>query len=196
MGVNTTVFQKNWAILAWAGTGPLRLFSCGRLNYVKGHQDLIRAVQILRDQGIDAVLEIAGEDDVQGSGYRKELEVLVTELDLSSSVSLLGAVSEKRVLQGLCEAHIFVLASHHEPLGVAIMEALSCATPVVGTNRGGVPELIDHGIDGYLVSPETPTFSRTQFGASPTTKRWQIFFPPRVGRKWRRASVPTSAPES
>ena len=156
MGVNTAVFQRTGRYLAWAGSGPLRLFSCGRLNYVKGHQDLIRAVQILRDQGIDAVLEIAGEDDVGGSGYRKQLELLVTELDLSSSVSLLGAVSEKRVLQGLCEAHIFVLASHHEPLGVAIMEALSCATPVVATNRGGVPELIDHGVDGYLVSPEDP----------------------------------------
>ena len=36
------------------------------------------------------------------------------------------------------------------------MEALSCATPVVATNRGGVPELIDHGVDGYLVPPEDP----------------------------------------
>ena len=156
MGVNTAVFQRTAPYLPWNGTDPLRLFSCGRLNYVKGHQDLIRAVRILRDQGIDVVLEIAGEDDVGGSGYRKILEVLVTELGLSGSVSLLGAVSEKRVLQGLCEAHIFVLASHHEPLGVAIMEALSCATPVIATNRGGVPELIDHGIDGYLVTPEDP----------------------------------------
>lgn len=36
---------------------------------------------------------------------------------------------------------------------VAIMEAMSCETPVIATNCGGVPELIDHGIDGYLVHP-------------------------------------------
>ena len=34
------------------------------------------------------------------------------------------------------------------------MEALSCETPVIATNRGGVPELIEHEVDGYLVSPQ------------------------------------------
>ena len=71
MGVNTAVFQRTAPYLPWNGADPLGPVSCGRLNYVKGHQDLIRAVRILRDQGIDAVLEIAGEDDVGGSGYQR-----------------------------------------------------------------------------------------------------------------------------
>ncbi len=83
--------------------------------------------------------------------YRKDIETLIPDLDLDDSVSLLGAVSEQQVLEGSCAAHLFVLASHHERLGVAIMEALSCGTPVVATNRGGVPELIDHGKDGFLL---------------------------------------------
>jgi glycosyltransferase involved in cell wall biosynthesis len=37
------------------------------------------------------------------------------------------------------------------------MEAMSCETPVIATNLGGVPELIDHGVDGYLVSPQDPS---------------------------------------
>ena len=157
---------------------------------MKGHQDLIRAVRILRDQGIDAVLEIAGEDDVGGSGYRRDLEALVGELDLSSSVSLPGAVSEKRVLQGYAGSHLFVLASHHEPLGVAIMEALSCATPVVATNRGGVPELIDHGIDGYLVLPEDPHLLADAVRHLATDEATANVFSAggTGGRKWRRAS--------
>src|SRR5262249_2614408 len=101
--------------------------------------------------------EIAGEDEVGGRGFRRELERLVVELDLSNAVTLLGAVGEGRVRQGLEDAHVFVLASHHEPLGVAIMEALSCSTPVVATTGGGVTELIDNGIDGYLVGPRNPT---------------------------------------
>lgn len=156
MGVNTERFKRSEPYVPWDGKSALRLFSCGRLNHVKGHQDLIRAVRILSDMGLDATLEIAGEDDAGGSGYRKALEALIKELDLAGNVSLLGAVSEARVLQGLCNANIFALASHHEPLGVAIMEAMSCGVPVVATNLGGVPELIDHGIDGYLVSPNDP----------------------------------------
>ena len=77
-------------------------------------------------------------------------------LELANTVVLLGAVTEQRVFEGLEAAHLFVLASHHEPLGVAIMEAMSCETPVIATNLGGVPELIDHGSDGYLISPKDP----------------------------------------
>jgi glycosyltransferase involved in cell wall biosynthesis len=153
MGVDPGVFERKTDYVPWGGAGPLRIFSCGRLNYVKGHQDLILAVSILRESGIDARLEIAGEDDLGGSGYRSVLEGLIADFHLRDSVLLLGAVNEQRVLQGICAAHLFVLASHHEPLGVAIMEALSCGTPVVTTNSGGVPELIDDGKDGLLVPP-------------------------------------------
>jgi glycosyltransferase involved in cell wall biosynthesis len=60
------------------------------------------------------------------------------------------------VQQKLLETHIFVLASWHEPLGVAYMEAMSCAVPTIGTDAGGVPELITHNHDGILVPPKAP----------------------------------------
>lgn len=156
MGVNPDFFKRASAYKPWQGDGPLRLFSCGRLNFVKGHHELIRAVAILRKNGFPVCLEIAGEDEAGGRGFRKELEKLITELDLAGGVVLLGAVGEKAVLRGLESAHIFVLASHHEPLGVAIMEALSCEVPVIATNLGGVTELVDDGVDGYLVPPKDP----------------------------------------
>jgi colanic acid/amylovoran biosynthesis glycosyltransferase len=156
MGVDPSIFIRKNPYKPWAGEGRLRLFSCGRLNFIKGHQDLIRAVSILRDSGMTADLEIAGEDEAGGSGFRRELETIITKLKLADSVVLLGAVNEQRVLEGLEAAHLFVLPSHHEPLGVAIMEALSCETPVIATNLGGVTELIDHGVDGFLVAPKDP----------------------------------------
>ena len=154
MGVDLSVFKRRKAYEPWTGESPLRLFSCGRLNYVKGHQDIIRAVSILRQSGMNVYLEIAGEDDLGGTGFRSELESLIAHDKLVDNVVLLGAVPEERVFEGLQSAHLFVLASHREPLGVAIMEAMSCGTPVIATNRGGVPELIDHGVDGYLVPPQ------------------------------------------
>lgn len=156
MGVDVDVLHRDQPYLPYQSGGPLRLFSCGRLNVVKGHQDLIDAVKSLRDQGIDARLNIAGEDDDGGSGFRQVLEDKISELNLGNAVTLLGAISAEEVRRHLLEAHQFVLASWHEPLGVAYMEAMACEVPTIGTNAGGVPELIRHGVDGIMVDPKSP----------------------------------------
>jgi colanic acid/amylovoran biosynthesis glycosyltransferase len=155
MGVNTGVFQRTIAYQPWE-QGPIRLFSCGRLNPCKGHADLIEAIVLLHQQGIAATLEIAGEDEQGGTGYRQTLEALIQRLNLTDSVQLLGAVSEHQIKASLESAHVFVLASLHEPLGVAIMEAMAMEVPVVVTGAGGVKELITSGIEGLLVEPESP----------------------------------------
>lgn len=111
---------------------------------------------LLRDRGADARLNIAGEDDGGGNGYRAVLEERINALGLSTHVNLLGAVSETEVIRQLRDAHIFVLASWSEPLGVALMEAMSCEVPTIGTRAGGVTELITDGVDGILVPPREP----------------------------------------
>lgn len=71
-------------------------------------------------------------------------------------MSLLGAISAVEVKKKLNKADIFVLASWHEPLGVAYMEAMSVGVPTIGTNSGGVTELIDDGVNGLMVPPKDP----------------------------------------
>jgi colanic acid/amylovoran biosynthesis glycosyltransferase len=156
MGVDCTTLQRSQPYVPWRSGTPFRLFSCGRLNRCKGHADLIRAVGLLRQQDMEVELAIAGEDEQGGTGYRKELETLIQELNLQGSVHLLGAVSEAVVKQHLEASHAFCLASLHEPLGVAIMEAMAMETPVIVTGSGGVKELVDDGVDGLLVEPESP----------------------------------------
>jgi len=155
MGVDLKRFQKGPSYLPWTGSGPFRLFSCGRLNPCKGHDDLLRAVAQLRGKGMDARLTIAGEDDVGGI-CRQGLETLSRELGLGDNLKLLGAVSEDEVRCQLSAAHAFVLASLDEPLGVATMEAMALQVPVVVTGSGGVAELVDDGVDGILVPPRDP----------------------------------------
>ncbi len=156
MGVDTDVMTRAEPYQPAPADGPIRVFACGRLNIVKGHQDLLAAIRILRDQGLDVRLDIAGEDDDGGNGYHRVLAATVQELGLSDHAQLLGAISAQEVHARLLNAHIFVLASWHEPLGVAYMEAMSCSVPVIGTDAGGVPELITHGKTGVLVSPKSP----------------------------------------
>lgn len=156
MGVDTEVLRRDAAYAPPVPGGPLRVFSCARLNLVKGHQHLLQAIRILRDAGVDARLEIAGEDDMGGTGFRAVLEARIAELGLEEHAHLLGAIDADRVKAKLLEAHVFALASFSEPLGVAYMEAMACGVPTIGTDAGGVPELIEDGVDGLLVSPQAP----------------------------------------
>ena len=156
MGVDVSRFVRSAPYQPWDGSGPLRVFSCGRLNPCKGHADLARAVALLRARGIDARLEIAGEDELGGSGYHGTLAREITAMGLPAETTLLGAISEDRVRAGLERAHVFALASLAEPLGVAVMEAMALGVPVVATNAGGLPELVRHGEHGLLVPAESP----------------------------------------
>lgn len=156
MGVDTDTLNRDAPYVPAQAGAPLRLFSCARLNVVKGHQDAMQAVRLLLDQGIDAHLDIAGEDDAGGGGYHLELAARIEQLGLQNNVRLLGAIDAMEVRRRLLEAHIFVLASWHEPLGVAYMEAMSCGVPTIGTNAGGVPEMITSGETAILVPPKTP----------------------------------------
>ena len=156
MGVDLSRFHRKTPYSAWNGSDACHIFSCGPLNRCKDPADLIAAIDLLRKLGFNVELQIAGEDEQGGSGYRLELEKLIEQLGLKSCVSLLGAVSEDTVNESLEKAQVFVLASWHEPLGVAIMEAMAMEMPVVVTGSGGVKELIDDGIDGLLVEPEAP----------------------------------------
>jgi len=156
MGVEVEKFSRRSPYRPWSpGDGPFRIFSCGRLHRAKGHGDVVRALGLLRRRGVDARLAIAGEE--HHGLHRLELEALIDGEGLREQVSLLGAVSEERVRQELEAAHVFVLASLGEALGVATMEAMSMEVPVVVTNVGGVPELVSDGIDGTLVPPSDPT---------------------------------------
>lgn len=156
MGVDTETYKPNGTYQPWDGTEPLRLFTCARLNIIKGHHTVVAALELLKASGVDAHLTIAGEDDLGGTGFRKELEEIIARSTVSNQVTLLGAVDGATVIEQLNNAHAYVMASMHEPLGVAYMEAMACGCPTIGTNAGGVAELINHGKDGLMVEPKNP----------------------------------------
>jgi glycosyltransferase involved in cell wall biosynthesis len=154
MGVDLEKFQRTAPYRPVAPGDPLRVFSCGRLHPCKGHDVLIRAIGLLRTQGVDARLVIAGEDADSGTGqHRRDLEAVVNELGLQETVKLPGALSEEGVRKELGSSHVFALASESEPLGVVIMEAMAMNVPVVTTAAGGTAELIRDGENGTRVPP-------------------------------------------
>lgn len=156
MGVDVEKFQRTRPYVAPCSDAEVRLISCGRINVCKGHDDLIRAVHFLRQRGVDARLNICGASDGRSQAYAELLKSLIEEFKLQDYVKLLGSVSEEVVREELQAAHVFCLASHKEPLGVATMEAMAMELPAIVTESEGVTEMIASGTDGILVRPRSP----------------------------------------
>lgn len=131
--------------------GALRLAIVARLHLSKGHMELFEALDLLRKRGRAVALHIIGEGP-----DRAAYEARVRELGLEQAVTFAGSLSQERIIEELRGADAFVLPSHLEALGVAYMEAMSLGVPTIGTNAGGVPEIIDDGVHGILVPPHDP----------------------------------------
>jgi N-acetyl-alpha-D-glucosaminyl L-malate synthase BshA len=95
---------------------------------------------------IPAKLVMMGDGPDRGSA-----EFLVRKKGLSKDVFFLG--KQDRVQERLGLADLFLLPSEEESFGLAALEAMACEVPVVATNVGGLPEVVTHGVDGYLIRP-------------------------------------------
>lgn len=140
----------------WSGT-PLRLPKDPRPTVVctanfraqKGHPVLIEAFARVAEAIPGARLVLLGD----GAGL-PEARRLVAELGLGDNVELPGAQAD--VWPWLAKAHAFALASHYEPLGIAVLEAMAAGLPVACTNVEGLAELVTPGVTGELVAPGDP----------------------------------------
>ncbi len=119
------------------------------LTWNKGLHHLIRAASELKQRGAQFVVYILGEGE-----ERKFLETLIEEQGLQAEVRLPGFVANGQ--EYLRAFDIFVLPSHTEALSYALIEAGYAGLPVVASNVGGVPEVVDDKMSGLLVPPANP----------------------------------------
>ena len=120
--------------------------SVGRLEYQKGHSDLLQAFTRVKAHSPRAVLLLAGEGSL-----RSQLEAQADELGLEESVIFLGERSDVPELVNASD--VVVCSSLYEGLPVAIAEAMALGAPVLATRVGGVPQLIEAEVRGIVVEP-------------------------------------------
>lgn len=96
---------------------------------------------------VDARLLLVGDGPELATAYR-----LGRELGVSPLVESVGA--QEAIIPLLSAADVFLLPSAQESFGLAALEAMACGVPVVASRVGGLPEVIEHGVTGFLNPPE------------------------------------------
>ena len=131
------------------GTRPTRCLAVARLVERKGLGELIRAFSLLPRGQFE--LEIVGEGP-----DRELLRGLTHQLGVASEVQFSGSLSRAAVAERYRAADLFTLPSAAEAFGNVFAEALASGLPIVGSTTGGIPELVEHGVNGLLIDPGQP----------------------------------------
>ena len=149
-GIDTRIFPYNPSQLT--PTGCVRILTVGRLVEKKGIAYAIQAVARILKKGYSLEYLIAGDGTLRDS-----LEVLIRDLEIGDHVRLLGAKRQEEIVELLGTTHLFIAPSvtandgnQEGPVNV-LKEAMLTGLPVIGTNHGGIPELIEDGVSGFLV---------------------------------------------
>ena len=135
----------------------------GRLEPLKGAQILLDAAAQLRTDSdfSDLAVVIAGDDSGDGAGgarggERSRLERHAARIGLSNHVRFVGAVPHEQLAMYYAMADICVVPSLTESFGLVALEAQALGTPVVAAAVGGLREVVDDGVTGFLVDGHDP----------------------------------------
>jgi glycosyltransferase involved in cell wall biosynthesis len=120
---------------------PHKLFFVGSICADKGCREIIHAVKILRDRGIDASASFAGKGDIE------EMESLASELGIKNQVQFLGLIDNREVFEGFANATIAVVPSrtdYPEGFPLTMFEAIASRTPIVCSDHPVFMPIMEH----------------------------------------------------
>ena len=131
-------------------SGHLNILYVGNIIKQKGLDVVVRALANLKSQNFK--LTIAGRTDMEPK-FVKYIYKLINKLDLYNQIIFTGPLQEKQLVETYRLNDVLVLPSNNEAYGIVYIEALGFGLPVIGTTKGGAREIINHGVNGYLIEP-------------------------------------------
>ena len=137
------------------GTDPLRILFFSNLFETKGVLVLLDACALLLERSIEFHCDfVGGEGDLSAEDFKRH----VAARGLSQSVSYLGKKfgKEKAAIFASTDIFAFPTRFNNECFPLVLLEAMCSSLPVISTNEGGIPDLIDDGVNGYLVPQQDP----------------------------------------
>ncbi len=133
----------------------------GRIVPRKGVDNVLQAMAVLRDaHGVSGELLVVGGEaaraDPMASAEIRRLAGIAHRLGLGEQVRFTGAQPRQRLREYYSAADVFVTTPWYEPFGITPLEAMACATPVIGSAVGGIRSTVLHQKTGFLVPPHDP----------------------------------------
>ncbi|HYX21602.1 MAG TPA: glycosyltransferase family 4 protein [Thermoanaerobaculia bacterium] len=130
---------------------PLRILGVGRLEWKKGYEDALVAVQLLRARGIPCEYRIVGDGSFLGAvAFGRH------QLGLEDVVTFLGEADREAVRAEMLRADVLLHAAVSEGFCNAVLEAQSMELPVVCTDADGLRENVENGVTGFVVPRRSP----------------------------------------
>jgi glycosyltransferase involved in cell wall biosynthesis len=135
-----------------ASSERFRIGIVGQVNRWKGHDDLLQAFASVARKHCAAELHVFGGGN---STYKAELEQRAAELGVTEGLRWHGYVSDRRLIYTTLNVCV-VPSRSHDPFPTTAIEAGFFGLPTIVTRRGGLPEIIEHEVNGLLVEAERP----------------------------------------
>lgn len=169
--VHNAVDLEKFTAAPWPEGPVCRIGMVANFAPFKRHEDFLRMAADMVQVRQDLEFWIVGED-TQGTGRLLELENMALALGVAPYVRFLGHRADiPDIMQQL---HLLVVPSQFEPFGRVVIEAMACGRPVIGSNDGGIPEIIEHGKTGYLVElGDHQGFAETALNLLDRREQWE-----------------------
>lgn len=146
-GIDTSIFKPKF-LSAKKESDCIRIGTIKNLEAIHGIDNLIRSFHIVQNRHPAIHLKLL----IVGNGSQKSLlQELVKSLQLDNNVAFLGNIPYDMILKFYQNISIYMNLTKSESFGVAVLEASSCGIPVVVSNVGGLPEIIEDGKNGFVV---------------------------------------------
>ncbi|MFV1982140.1 MAG: glycosyltransferase [Thiohalomonadales bacterium] len=116
----------------------------GRLHPAKGHLDLIKAITHIKAGNTKFHVFLVGEGEL-----KDQIITNCIESNINENVTLMGQRTD--IPEILAKTDIFIMPSHWEGLPMALLEAMAMSMPVIATRVGGIPDVIENGVNGFLI---------------------------------------------
>ncbi len=141
-GIATAAFASS----AHSQDAFVRLLFVGAMGKLKGERDLLEAVHQIAARVPNLRLLLLGHG-------AETIEELCHQYKLEPFIEHLGPVPQHERHAFFRRADFFVLPSYGEGMPIAVLEAMAAGLPIIATRVGGIPELIENGVEGLLIEP-------------------------------------------
>lgn len=150
--VNNGIKQETYPEKKHKHEIPVILFLSNFIE-TKGILDLLKAAHLLKLQNLDFKLDLVGAPRFK---IMSKINHLIEEYNLQDNILSIGPKYGNEKKEAFQNADIFVLPTYNEAWGLVNLEAMQASLPVISTNEGAIPDIIDDNVTGFIIKKQDP----------------------------------------